>query len=54
MPEYGTRMMRMATSYRVAGALRAVTLVALACACDMDAIPSRGRPVAVRRLRGQC
>jgi hypothetical protein len=30
MPEYGTRMMRIATSRRVAGALLAVTLVMLA------------------------
>ncbi len=47
MPEYGTRMMRMATSYRVAGAL-AVTLVILASAGGVDAITSAGRPAAVR------
>jgi Glycosyl hydrolase family 79 C-terminal beta domain len=51
MPEYGTRMMRIGTPYRVAGGLLAVTLGVLASAggVGVGAITSGGRPVAVRQ-----
>jgi hypothetical protein len=48
MTQYGTRMMRIATSYRTTGALLAVTLVMLAFAGEGDATTPGARPVAVR------